>query len=68
MGITKETYGESFEEAGLPQAAGATQIELCADLPGGGTTPSYEAIKKRFKKLKAGDGIVKGILLAPVKF
>lgn len=51
MEIVKEVCVESFEEAVLAEAAGATRIELCANLSCGGTTPSYEIIKKTIEKL-----------------
>jgi copper homeostasis protein len=51
MDIIKEICVETFEEAMLAEAAGASRIELCANLSCGGTTPSYNTIKKTIDKL-----------------
>ena len=47
----KEACVENFAEALAAQAAGADRIELCENLVGGGTTPSYGTIKKCMEKL-----------------
>jgi len=52
MNPVKEVCVESTEEAVLAANAGATRIELCADLSCGGITPSYETIKRTIEKLQ----------------
>ncbi len=52
MSQVKEVCVESYQEALLAVAAGATRIELCENLSCGGTTPSYGTIKKVIEKLK----------------
>lgn len=52
MNPVKEVCVESFQEAVLAAAAGATRIELCENLSCGGTTPSYGTIKKTIEKLQ----------------
>jgi len=51
MNPVKEVCVESYQEAVLAVAAGATRIELCDNLSCGGTTPSYGTIKKTIGKL-----------------
>ena len=51
MKLVKEVCIESFQEAVLAEAAGATRIELCENLLCGGTTPSYGTIKKTIEIL-----------------
>lgn len=51
MNLVKEVCVESFQEAELAAAAGATRIELCGNLSCGGTTPSYGTIRKTIEKL-----------------
>jgi copper homeostasis protein len=51
MNPVKEVCVESFQEALLAEAAGATRIELCENLSCGGTTPSYGTIRKAIEKL-----------------
>jgi len=43
---TKEACVENLEEAILAEQLGADRIELCANLNEGGTTPSFELIRK----------------------
>ena len=50
--IVKEVCVESYQEAVLAEAAGATRIELCENLSCGGTTPSYGTIKMTIEKLQ----------------
>lgn len=52
MNPVKEICVESFQEAVLAAAAGATRIELCSNLSCGGTTPSYGTIKMTIEKLQ----------------
>ena len=52
MNPIKEVCVESFQEALLATAAGATRIELCENLSCGGTTPSYGTIIKTIEKLQ----------------
>jgi len=52
MNPVKEVCVESFHEAVMAAAAGATRIELCENLSCGGTTPSYGTIKKTIEKLQ----------------
>jgi copper homeostasis protein len=52
MNPVKEVCVESYQEAVLAVRAGATRIELCGDLSCGGTTPSYETIKRTIEKLQ----------------
>ena len=51
MKYIKEACIENFREAMAAQAAGANRIELCENLSGGGTTPSYGTIKKCMENL-----------------
>jgi copper homeostasis protein len=44
--LVKEVCVESFQEAFVVAASGATRIELCDNLAVGGTTPSYGTIKR----------------------
>ena len=48
----KEVCVETYQGAVLAAKAGATRIELCGDLSCGGTTPSYETIKRTIEKLQ----------------
>lgn len=52
MNPVKEVCVESYQGAVLAAKAGATRIELCGDLSCGGTTPSYETIKRTIEKLQ----------------
>jgi len=52
MNPVREVCVESYQEALLAAAAGATRIELCENLSCGGTTPSYGTIKKTIEKLQ----------------
>ena len=52
MNPIKEVCVESIQAAVLAANAGATRIELCGDLSCGGTTPSYETIKRTIEKLQ----------------
>lgn len=47
----REVCVESFQDAFVVVAAGATRIELCDNLTVGGTTPSYGTIKQVISKL-----------------
>ncbi len=47
----REVCVESFQDAFVVVAAGATRIELCDNLSVGGTTPSYGTIKQVISKL-----------------
>ncbi|MCX6236492.1 MAG: copper homeostasis protein CutC [Bacteroidia bacterium] len=49
--MVREVCVESFQEAVLAEAAGASRIELCDNLSYGGTTPSYGTIRKTIDKL-----------------
>jgi copper homeostasis protein len=49
--LVKEVCVESFQEALVVAASGATRIELCDNLAVGGTTPSYGTIKKVINEL-----------------
>jgi len=49
--MVKEVCVESFQEAVMAEAAGASRIELCDNLSCGGTTPSYGTIKKTIERL-----------------
>jgi copper homeostasis protein len=51
MNLVREVCVESFQEAVLAEAAGASRIELCDNLSCGGTTPSYGTIRKTIDKL-----------------
>ncbi len=51
MEIIKEVCVESLEEAVRAEAAGATRVELCADLSCGGTTPPFETLQQVIEKL-----------------
>lgn len=51
MNLVREVCVESFQEAVLAEAAGASRIELCDNLSCGGTTPSYGTIRKTIEKL-----------------
>ena len=51
MKYIKEACVENFREAMAVQVAGANRIELCENLVGGGTTPSYGTIKKCMENL-----------------
>ena len=52
MEPVKEVCVESYQEAVVVAAAGATRIELCDNLSVGGTTPSYGTIKQVICKLQ----------------
>jgi len=50
MDPVREVCVESFQEATVVIAAGATRIELCENLSAGGTTPSYGTISHTIQK------------------
>ena len=52
MEPVKEVCVESYREAVVVAAVGATRIELCDNLAVGGTTPSYGTIKQVISKLQ----------------
>lgn len=52
MDPVKEVCVESYQEALIVIAAGATRIELCENLSVGGTTPSYGTIRKVTEKIQ----------------